>query len=53
MSIRTSPASPVVGTSPVMSPRLNGSGAPTAPIAIRRPDDESGFSMLMPVRLED
>ncbi|MEU1478789.1 MerR family transcriptional regulator [Streptomyces sp. NPDC005760] len=27
--------------------------APTAPIAIRRPDDESGFSILMPVRLED
>jgi DNA-binding transcriptional MerR regulator len=27
--------------------------APTAPIAIRRPDDESGFSVLMPVRLED
>lgn len=26
---------------------------PTAPIAIRRPDDESGFSILMPVRLED
>ena len=28
-------------------------GAPTAPIAIRRPDDEDTFSMLMPVRLED
>ncbi|MFM9443747.1 MerR family transcriptional regulator [Streptomyces acidiscabies] len=28
-------------------------GAPTAPIAIRRPDDEGAFSMLMPVRLED
>ncbi|WP_212912684.1 MerR family transcriptional regulator [Streptomyces sp. TS71-3] len=28
-------------------------GAPTAPIAIRRPDDESAFSLLMPVRLED
>lgn len=28
-------------------------GAPTAPIAIRRPDDESAFSVLMPVRLED
>jgi DNA-binding transcriptional MerR regulator len=27
--------------------------ARTAPIVIRRPDDESGFSMLMPVRLED
>ncbi|MDI5908206.1 MULTISPECIES: MerR family transcriptional regulator [Streptomyces] len=27
--------------------------APTAPIAIRRPDDEGGFSILMPVRLED
>jgi DNA-binding transcriptional MerR regulator len=27
--------------------------APTAPIAIRRPDDDSGFSVLMPVRLED
>ncbi|MET8080438.1 MerR family transcriptional regulator [Streptomyces sp. NPDC005303] len=27
--------------------------APTAPIVIRRPDEESGFSMLMPVRLED
>jgi DNA-binding transcriptional MerR regulator len=27
--------------------------APTAPITIRRPDDESGFSLLMPVRLED
>lgn len=28
-------------------------GAPTAPIAVRRPDDESTFSILMPVRLED
>ncbi|NUR03799.1 MAG: MerR family transcriptional regulator [Streptomyces sp.] len=28
-------------------------GAPTAPIAIRRPDDEDAFSLLMPVRLED
>lgn len=28
-------------------------GAPTAPIAIRRPDDEGTFSLLMPVRLED
>lgn len=28
-------------------------GAPTAPVAIRRPDDESTFSILMPVRLED
>ncbi len=28
-------------------------GAPTAPIAIRRPDDEDTFSMVMPVRLED
>ncbi|MEU9341626.1 MerR family transcriptional regulator [Streptomyces sp. NPDC048278] len=27
-------------------------GAPTAPITIRRPDDESAFSLLMPVRLE-
>ncbi|MFF7134287.1 MULTISPECIES: MerR family transcriptional regulator [unclassified Streptomyces] len=27
--------------------------SPTAPIAIRRPDDEGGFSVLMPVRLED
>ncbi|WP_181805317.1 DNA polymerase III subunit beta family protein [Streptomyces shenzhenensis] len=27
-------------------------GAPTAPIAIRRPDDEDALSMLMPVRLE-
>ncbi|MCX5008268.1 MerR family transcriptional regulator [Streptomyces sp. NBC_00638] len=27
-------------------------GAPTAPIAIRRPDDENTFSMLMPVRLD-
>ncbi|USQ84685.1 MerR family transcriptional regulator [Streptomyces phaeoluteigriseus] len=27
--------------------------APTAPIAIRRPDDEAAFSILMPVRLED
>ncbi|MFF9151860.1 MerR family transcriptional regulator [Streptomyces sp. NPDC014846] len=28
-------------------------GAPTAPIAIRRPDDETTFSLLMPVRLDD
>lgn len=28
-------------------------GAPTAPLAIRRPDDEHAFSLLMPVRLED
>ncbi|MEU9240860.1 MerR family transcriptional regulator [Streptomyces sp. NPDC048385] len=28
-------------------------GAPTAPIAIRRPDDAGAFSLLMPVRLED
>ncbi|MET9410012.1 MerR family transcriptional regulator [Streptomyces sp. NPDC002935] len=28
-------------------------GAPTAPIAIRRPDDEHTFSLLMPVRLEN
>ncbi|GAA4809092.1 MerR family DNA-binding transcriptional regulator [Streptomyces ziwulingensis] len=28
-------------------------GAPTAPLAIRRPDDERTFSLLMPVRLED
>ncbi|MFK0104996.1 MerR family DNA-binding transcriptional regulator [Streptomyces sp. NPDC091217] len=28
-------------------------GAPTAPIAIRRPDDEGAFSLLMPVRLEN
>ncbi|MDX2600773.1 MerR family transcriptional regulator [Streptomyces caniscabiei] len=27
-------------------------GAPTAPLAIRRPDDEHTFSLLMPVRLE-
>ncbi|MFJ8808367.1 MerR family transcriptional regulator [Streptomyces sp. NPDC102490] len=27
--------------------------APTAPLAIRRPDDESTFSLLMPVRLDD
>lgn len=27
--------------------------APTAPVVIRRPDDEGTFSMLMPVRLED
>ncbi|MFI9805412.1 MerR family transcriptional regulator [Streptomyces sp. NPDC052301] len=27
-------------------------GVPTAPIAIRRPDDEETFSLLMPVRLE-
>ena len=28
-------------------------GAPTAPLAVRRPDDEHTFSLLMPVRLED
>ncbi len=28
-------------------------GAPTAPLAVRRPDDEGTFSLLMPVRLED
>ncbi|MGW4561534.1 DNA polymerase III subunit beta family protein [Streptomyces sp. NPDC004561] len=28
-------------------------GTPTVPIAIRRPDDEGSFSILMPVRLED
>ncbi|WP_078853817.1 MerR family transcriptional regulator [Streptomyces sp. FxanaA7] len=28
-------------------------GAPTAPVAIRRPDDEGAFSLLMPVRLDD
>ncbi|MFE4696805.1 MerR family transcriptional regulator [Streptomyces sp. NPDC056738] len=28
-------------------------GAPTAPVAIRRPDDEHTFSLLMPVRLEN
>ncbi|MGC0378810.1 MerR family transcriptional regulator [Streptomyces sp. SAI-229] len=28
-------------------------GAPTAPLVIRRPDDEHTFSILMPVRLED
>ncbi|MFE7767030.1 MerR family transcriptional regulator [Streptomyces sp. NPDC057438] len=28
-------------------------GVPTAPLAIRRPDDEHAFSLLMPVRLED
>ncbi|MGX4688285.1 DNA polymerase III subunit beta family protein [Streptomyces sp. JNUCC 63] len=28
-------------------------GAPTAPLVIRRPDDERTFSLLMPVRLED
>ncbi|MFE9561010.1 MerR family transcriptional regulator [Streptomyces sp. NPDC006487] len=27
-------------------------GAPKAPVAIRRPDDEESFSLLMPVRLE-
>ncbi|MET9885235.1 MerR family transcriptional regulator [Streptomyces sp. NPDC006430] len=27
-------------------------GAPTAPLAIRRPEDEDAFSLLMPVRLE-
>lgn len=29
------------------------SGAPTAPLAVRRPDDEHTFSLLMPVRLEN
>ncbi|MGW7437466.1 DNA polymerase III subunit beta family protein [Streptomyces sp. NPDC054849] len=28
-------------------------GAPTAPLAIRRPEDDDAFSLLMPVRLED
>ncbi|MFE5187870.1 MerR family transcriptional regulator [Streptomyces sp. NPDC056628] len=28
-------------------------GAPTAPLAVRRPDDEGTFSILMPVRLEN
>lgn len=28
-------------------------GEPTAPLAIRRPDDEDAFSILMPVRLEN
>lgn len=28
-------------------------GAPTAPLAIRRPDDEPAFSILMPVRLDN
>lgn len=28
-------------------------GAPTAPVVIRRPDDEGTFSLLMPVRLEN
>lgn len=28
-------------------------GTPTTPIAVRRPDDEDAFSILMPVRLED
>jgi DNA polymerase III sliding clamp (beta) subunit (PCNA family) len=28
-------------------------GAPTAPLAIRRPDDEGTFSLLMPVGLEN
>ncbi|MZD06438.1 MerR family DNA-binding transcriptional regulator [Streptomyces sp. SID5785] len=28
-------------------------GAPTAPIAVRRTDDEDAYSLLMPVRLED
>ncbi|MEU2598290.1 MerR family transcriptional regulator [Streptomyces hirsutus] len=27
-------------------------GAPTAPVAVRRPDDEDTFSLLMPVRLD-
>ncbi|MFH9863024.1 MerR family transcriptional regulator [Streptomyces sp. NPDC017202] len=28
-------------------------GSPTAPLAVRRPDDEGTFSLLMPVRLEN
>jgi DNA-binding transcriptional MerR regulator len=28
-------------------------GAPTAPIVIRRPDEEDAYSLLMPVRLDD
>ncbi|MEU8433535.1 MerR family transcriptional regulator [Streptomyces sp. NPDC029216] len=28
-------------------------GTPTAPLAVRRPDDETAFSLLMPVRLTD
>ncbi|CAM5668082.1 MerR family transcriptional regulator OS=Streptomyces tendae OX=1932 GN=F3L20_22765 PE=3 SV=1 [Streptomyces tendae] len=28
-------------------------GAPTAPLVLRRPDDEHTFSLLMPVRLTD
>lgn len=28
-------------------------GTPTAPLAIRRPDDPHTFSLLMPVRLEN
>ncbi|WP_193511332.1 MerR family transcriptional regulator [Streptomyces griseoloalbus] len=28
-------------------------GAPTAPLAVRRPDDEHTFSLLMPVRLDN
>jgi DNA-binding transcriptional MerR regulator len=28
-------------------------GAPTAPLAIRRPDDEESYSILMPVRLDN
>ncbi|MFR9798311.1 MerR family transcriptional regulator [Streptomyces sp. MS06] len=28
-------------------------GAPTAPLAIRRPEDEGTFSILMPVRMDD
>ncbi len=28
-------------------------GAPTAPLAIRRPEDDDAFSLLMPVRLEE
>ncbi|MFC8102496.1 MerR family transcriptional regulator [Streptomyces sp. NPDC057363] len=28
-------------------------GAPTAPLAVRRPDDETAFSLLMPVRMDD
>jgi DNA polymerase III sliding clamp (beta) subunit (PCNA family) len=28
-------------------------GAPTAPVVIRRPDDEDTYSLLMPVRLDN
>ncbi|GAA3957351.1 MerR family DNA-binding transcriptional regulator [Streptomyces marokkonensis] len=28
-------------------------GAPTAPVAVRRTDDETSFSLLMPVRMDD